>query len=83
MNELLGQTLQKMQQENYQKMISGDFVALQKELANKQYVISDLKAIHVVPGEVIKNIRNGNHELKWIWMGSRRRWIRSKGRPMT
>mgnify|MGYP005835258653 CR=1 FL=1 len=46
------------------KMMSEDSIDLQKQLENKQYVISDLKAIHVVPREVSMNIRNENHELK-------------------
>lgn len=63
-NKLLNQTTQKVQQENYKKIMSEDTEALHKQLENKQYVISDLKKIQVVQGKVIRNTRKENHELK-------------------
>ena len=44
--------------------MSEDIEALEKQLENKQFVISDLKAIHVVQGEVIKDTKKENHEMK-------------------
>lgn len=63
-NKLLNQTTQKVQQENYKKIMPEDTEALHKQLENKQYVISDLKKIQVVQGKVIRNTRKENHELK-------------------
>ena len=40
--------MQKVHQDNYQKIMSEDIEALEKQLENKHYGISDLKVIHVV-----------------------------------
>lgn len=61
---LLDQQVQKVYQENYHGILTGDSEGMEKELKKKQLVISDLKAIHVVQGEVIRNHRKEKNEVK-------------------
>lgn len=60
LNKILDQQVQRTYQENYHKIMTEDSEALEK----KRYIITNLKAIHLVQGEVIRNRRKETHELK-------------------